>query len=68
MNAFPDYGGKTKSGLRGIGKQRISVAQEEMERKRNKQQEKKPSQLADEERGRAPSSMAVVCDLPKERP
>ena len=58
VNAFPDYGGKTKSGLRGIGKQRISVAQEEMERKRNKQQEKKRREhlRALQEHGLSPSS------------
>ena len=38
VTAFPDYGGKTRSGLKHVGKQRIEEAHEETARRMSVQQ------------------------------
>ena len=53
--AFPDYGGKTRSGLRGIGQKRIEENREQMERRR-KQERRRKHLEALQQHGLSPSS------------
>ena len=41
VTAFPDYGGKTRSGLRGIGQTRLEESRQERERKRKEERREK---------------------------
>lgn len=41
VTAFPDYGGKTRSGLRGIGQTRIEENRQERERRRKEEKREK---------------------------
>ena len=53
--AFPDYGRKTRSGLRGIGQKRIEENREQMERRR-KQERRRKHLEALQQHGLSPSS------------